>query len=404
MLQYTPELAVFDSRSLLMNVGASLSLFKGPHQLCLRIRRSLQRSGYQARIGMAPTALGALLLARQTQTRRRRVLRMQALKRQLNALHVDHLPAATPYLSWLHNIGCTTLLALARLPRSGLRQRTSMELLGELDAAYGTAEPSLEWYRAPDTFQASCQLDFHTIHTQDLMSAVTELVEQLCGWLQARQHLAASMQFSLHHEKGRHACPPTCFESGLSTPSRHVTDFLPVLDEQLRNLSLPAPVIAIALHGVQTQPEQDSTGQLFPNHMQQRQQENQLLDVLRARLGQHSILQPGARASHIPEQANHWAEADTFQKEPADISRAGYPFWMLNAPVPLSTDNERPRYQGHTLQLIRGPHRIESGWWEDGKIEQRDYFVACDEQHCLYWVFRQRGTDSPQWFLHGFFA
>ena len=433
LLQYTPDLAVFDSRSLVMDVGASLRLFNGPRNLCRRVGQTVQHSGYCARIGMAPTAMGAMLLACQGQTRRRRVLSMPALTRQLQHLHVVCLPAAQAHLDWLHTMGCTTLQSLTRLPRAGLRQRTSPELLAQLDAAYGKTTFTPDWYRAPDTFQALCHLDFHTSQTHALMAVASELLGQLCGWLQVRQHLAASMQFFLHHEKGRHACPPTCLTLGLSTPSRHVADFLLVLEQHLRALPLPAPVISIQLRNVQTQPEGDSTGHLFPDRLQQRQQENQLLDLLRARLGRHSIMQPQAQASHLPEYANYWVEAGSSRSRSSgssgssgshnlgslddpNRSRANfnsptnsqnpvrYPFWMLDTPVPLTTHNHRPVYQGHALQLLEGPHRIESGWWHDGQVKQRDYFVAIDPRHCRYWVYRERGTDNPHWFLHGLFA
>src|SRR5690554_270471 len=59
LLQYTPDLALPDSNSLLLDVGASLSLFKGPRNLYRRIQKSLFRMGVQARISMAPTATGA---------------------------------------------------------------------------------------------------------------------------------------------------------------------------------------------------------------------------------------------------------------------------------------------------------------------------------------------------------
>lgn len=387
-----------------MNVGASLDLFKGPRKLCRRIRTSLQQTGFPARIGMAPTALGAWLMARQEQTSRRRLLRMGTLMRQLDALAADYLPAAARHQNWLHTMGFRTLQDLKQLPRAGLRQRTSLQIVTELDAAYGKTALPLTWYQTADVFHASCQLDFHTVHTQALISAARGLLEQLCGWLKVRQQVAASMQFALHHEKGRHACPPTCVALNLSTPSRHARDFIPLLAEQLQKLSLPAPVIAIDLHKIQAQDEQDSSGHLFPDRIQYHQQENQLLDLLRIRLGQDSILQPRPRASHIPEQANHWASAEPPFTGPNNPGSGFHPFWMLEQPVRLATECDRPIFQDQSLQLIAGPHRIESGWWTDGKVEQRDYFVACDTRHGRYWIYRQRGTDDPHWFLHGLFA
>src|SRR3546814_6939114 len=75
LLQYTPNVAFFEEHALLLEVGASLSLFHGARQLYRRICTSLDNMGVRARIGMAPTALGAWLLACRAQAGPRRVLR-----------------------------------------------------------------------------------------------------------------------------------------------------------------------------------------------------------------------------------------------------------------------------------------------------------------------------------------
>jgi protein ImuB len=52
-------------------------------------------------------------------------------------------------------------------------------------------------------------------------------------------------------------------------------------------------------------------------------------------------------------------------------------------------------------QIISGPERIESGWWDSGDI-QRDYFVARGSNGAAWWVFRDLRTDH--WYLHGFWS
>lgn len=409
LLQYTPELALSDSSSLLLDVGASLSLFKGPRNLYRSIQHSLNVAGAQAHISMAPTAAGAWLMAHQKQTKQRRVLTLSSLIRHLNTLHTSTLPMIRPYLGWLDSIGCTTLKDLTQLPRSGLSQRTSHQIVPYLDAAYGKAPMLLSWYQTPDTFHALYPLDFHTEHTHALLHTGQGLIEQLCGWLQARRQAASSLQFSLHYEKGRHACPPTCIVLNLSVPSRFAEDFLLLLKEHMQHETLQAPVIALELHSIQSQPECEPSGDLFPDRKQHLHQENQLFDLLRARLGQNSIVQPQSIASHLPEHANHWVEAGcgtptadhSTQSKSAPAAR--HPFWLIEHPVQLETRNDRPVYQGQALRLIQGPERIESGWWRNDH-QQRDYFVASDSQHCRYWIYRQRDSDDPHWFLHGLFA
>jgi protein ImuB len=51
------------------------------------------------------------------------------------------------------------------------------------------------------------------------------------------------------------------------------------------------------------------------------------------------------------------------------------------------------------FELLAGPERIESGWW-DGDEAKRDYFIAQSEDLSLIWIY----SDAGEWFLHGFFA
>lgn len=422
MLQYTPELTLFDSSSLILNVGASLSLFQGPRALCRRIQASLSTAGMpKAQIGMAPTALGAWILARQKQTKQRRVLQVASLIRLLNPLPTSILPVTLPYHDWLHNLGCTTLIHLVRLPRPGLNQRTS-PLIGEyLDAAYGKRMMHLAWYQPPEIFHASRTLEFHTTQVPTLLISAQHLIEQLCGWLQARRLAASALTFSLHHEKGRHACPPTCITISLSEPAWHDKKFSLLLREHLQNLQLIAPVIALELHDIQSQTQCVSTNNLFPDQAHYQHQENQLVDLLQARLGRHNVLQPYPQDTYVPEKNNRWipyynpsrtlqphttSRQKSQSEAQSETSRCHprRPFWMLEHPVRLSTRNDRPQYQGRALQLIRGPERIESGWWMNGHHEQRDYFIAHDHLHCWYWIYRQRDTGNPHWFLQGLFG
>ena len=52
------------------------------------------------------------------------------------------------------------------------------------------------------------------------------------------------------------------------------------------------------------------------------------------------------------------------------------PLWLLPAPQPLDERRGRPLHRG-ALELVAGPERIESGWW-DGADVPRDYYVARD--------------------------
>ncbi|HET8708286.1 MAG TPA: hypothetical protein VFM46_18410, partial [Pseudomonadales bacterium] len=74
--------------------------------------------------------------------------------------------------------------------------------------------------------------------------------------------------------------------------------------------------------------------------------------------------------------------------------------WLLAQPQPLLERDGKPVYFG-VLQLLNGPERIETGWWDNQPIN-RDYFIARQAKGPLYWVFFER--DEKRWYVHWLFA
>ena len=77
-------------------------------------------------------------------------------------------------------------------------------------------------------------------------------------------------------------------------------------------------------------------------------------------------------------------------------------------PEPLAEREAQPLLDGRVLQLLSGPERIESGWWDAGLVE-RDYFIAQAGDGALVWIYRRRLPPvSPGggagWFLQGRFG
>jgi protein ImuB len=75
-------------------------------------------------------------------------------------------------------------------------------------------------------------------------------------------------------------------------------------------------------------------------------------------------------------------------------------------PLPLAERDALPLLDGRPLQLLSGPERIETGWW-DGHAVARDYFIAQAHDGSLVWVWRGRlpvEQGEVNWFLQGRFA
>ncbi|AOB30888.1 DNA polymerase [Bordetella sp. H567] len=402
LLQYTPDVALGDQDSLLLNVGASLRVFGGPRALARRVAGTLRTLGLQARLGMAPTAGGAWLLARRGDRGPRHALAMERLARRLDALPCGLLPQALPHLEWLHGIGCRHFGFLRRLPRAGLQRRCGTALLKALDAAYGDAPQAHAWISPPAAFKRRYELIERIEHTDAVLAVARILVEQMSGWLTARQRAVPGLTLALEHERGRHARPPSLLELTLAEPAWQPGHLLGLLRERLGRMTLQAPVIAVVLDAARTVPQPAANTTLFPEPAQVASERARLLDMLTARLGADRVLRPCPAADHRPEVANRWTPVHDASAADTAAPMLDRPFWLLDPPQPLQVRRNRPVH-GTPLTLLRGPERIESGWWDEAAAV-RDYFVAEDAHAARYWVYRERGMTDARWYLHGLYA
>lgn len=431
MLQYTPQVALAEEATLLLDIGASLRLFGGIRALCARVRASLRALGFTGSVSCAPTARAAWLLARAAahgmahggrQGGGRggggrvpgRSLRMASLERRLDRLPVALLPPARPYMSWFEGIGCEALGQLRRLPRPGLQRRCGRELLDVLDAAYGMCPELFEWVAPPERFRARLEL-FDRIEQADLLLAgAHHLVLQLVGWLCARQLAVERITLLMEHERGRVAMPPTPLEIALAEPTWRDEHLLRLLKERLARQALAAPVIGLALEAGQVRAMAPPTESLFPEPGGSEEDRMRMLELLVARLGPENVLQALPQADYRPEVANEWVPvqqkteraAQAAARLPPDVASLPRPSWLLAKPIALLMRNHRPFY-GSPLKVASTPERIEAGWWSE--TQTRDYFIAEGQDHTLYWIYRERivgaGEDAePRWYLHGLFG
>lgn len=402
LLQYTPEVAMVDAASLVLDVSASLFAFGGRLALCRRVGTSVSQMGFSARLGMAPTAQAAWLLANAAQLKLRRSLRHASMVRRLDALPALLLPAAQPYRDWLDGIGCATLGDLRRLPRAGLQRRCGGALIEQLDRAYGEAPELHDWIEAPLQFDGRLELPERVEQADAVLFAARRLVLQMVGWLNARQLAVSRFVLLLEHERGRQAIAPTALDITLAEAAWREEHLLRLLKERLGRMELAAPVIAIRLEAARLVAMAPPTESLFPEPGGTIADYHRLLELLTARLGSDNVLTPSPLADYRPEIGNRWLPASASASKPVMPPDAERPFWLLENPLPLMMRDNRPFY-GSPLKVLTAPERIETGWW-DPNCAVRDYFIAQGADQACYWVYRERVGVDVRWFLHGLFA
>ena len=187
--------------ALLLEVGASLRLFRGWPALERRLREGLDELGHAHRLAMAPTPLGARVLADVADG-----TAVSDEGRLLTALgHVAlgqaHLPDKT--VAALAAMGLRRLRDLFRLPRPELARRVGDAVLAHLDRLRGSAADPRPLYRPPDRFASRIEFDREMDSTEALLFPLLRLTRELAAFLLARD--GGVQQFELVFEHELHA-------------------------------------------------------------------------------------------------------------------------------------------------------------------------------------------------------
>lgn len=417
-MRFTPAVSLDPPAGLLLDTGPSLRYFGGLDALENRIRRELDGHPPSiASIACAPTPCAASLLARWRDGAR--CAGLADLSACLGPLPVGLLAAAQDTLDTLESAGLRRISALLALPRAGLARRFGQALLDELDRALGRLPDPRPRHAPPPAFDMRLELPVRVDSAPALDWAAGRLLERLCDWLQASRKAARRFELLIAHDDGP---PDTVVAPGLAEPAWQVDRLRPLLRERLAALKLPAPAIALRLRCSELDAAAVESGQLFPDPVSVTGALAPLIERLQARLGHHRVQRLQPLSDHRPEAAWQACEVDLarLRRKPETSRKPGKPveadepaarfaalprpLWLLDSPVAIGERNGRPFRDG-PLNLLAGPERIESGWWEVRSV-QRDYFVAEDSLHRLLWIYRERLRDDATggWFLHGRFG
>jgi protein ImuB len=390
--QFTPAVSLLPDQGLVLEVGGSLALFGGPDALWERVRQGLSDLGLRAALAAAPTALGAWWLARAGG--RVRVRDQQALADRLGRLPLACADLPADQRVRLAGMGVLTLGDLMRLPRDGLARRLGGEVVESLDRALGRAPDPRRPYVPPRAFRGRLVLPAGVTEAGALRFPLHRLVLELVGHLRAVGGGVERVTVTLEHPRA----PATRLTVGLAGPSRDGRHLQALLGERLARVALPAPVEGVALEAGRIVDLAAASLDLFAGADPWREDWRELVDRLRARLGEAVVQGLATVADHRPERA--WRRAPAGAADPGG-EIGPRPLWLLDPPSPLATRDAHPCWGG-PLTLRAGPERIEGGWW-DGEDVARDYYVAENPAGERCWVFQERRS-GRRWFLQGIFS
>jgi protein ImuB len=389
--QWTPTISIDPPASLLMEISGCLNYFGGLDRLRGRIDAGLSALGYSCIVATAPTALAASLFARAGLAIA--IEQSVDLSQRLAALPITLLDHAQAALDTLAGIGARTLGDVMALPRDGVARRFGQGLLDEIDRARGSLPDAWVLFVAPERYHGQIELPSPVDETEALLFAAKRLVTELAGFLHGRCAGVTRLRCDLVHEDAK----PTSIVLGL-TATRRIEHIMNVMRERLSREQLPDRVEAIRIVSEEIAPLAAKEGDFFPAGSKDSEAGAQLIERLRARLGEGAVHALALRADHRPELASE--PAAMISSVPSKDDRHRHPFplrplWLLHEPRSLGAGPASTE-----LKLLSGPERIETGWW-DGDDIGRDYFVGRDARGEEFWLYRDRGG---QWFVHGIFA
>ena len=394
MCGFTPRVSIQAPNGILAEIEGSLRLFRGLAAAVEQIRAGIDQMGLTPLLAVAPTARGAWWLASAGQETS--ILNRAELEMALATLPVAVACDRPDALGLLHNVGITTIGELRDLPREGVARRFGQTLLAGLKQALGRAPEPRKFFAPPPCFAAKLELPGEVTHAEEVLFAARRLLVQLEGLLAARQAgVRRFLLILLHRNAG-----PSILDIGLASPGREAERFVQLLRERLFAFKLVRPVEAIRIEARNFVPWHGGTTDLFKGSSVDSEAWSRLIERLQARLGSEAVHGLGLHSEHRPERA--WRALATGERPlRGEEGTGGRPLWLVDPPRRLKEKGEVPHDSG-PLELLVGPERIESGWWDDGEIA-RDYFIARGPNAALLWVFRERGT-SGGWYLHGMFA
>lgn len=368
-----------------LEVAGSFSIMGQWPVFQARLREELTQLGFRHRIAVAPTALGARVLAQAEDGLA--VMNREQLRNTLARVPVRKASLPDGAGDRLVSMGIKHLRQVFELPTDSLRRRFGPELGNHLHRMTGDAPELLDCYQPPDVFDLRVELSYEVENHMALLFPVRRMTSDLAAYLAGRDGGVLHFTFYLEHED----LPPTEVEVGLLAAERDPAMLFELTRGRMERLTIPKATVALRLVARDLPAFVPGGRDLFDERPQAAVPWEQLRERLRARLGPDAVYQVAPSTDPRPEHA--WRRADHAGHLEPVLDRPPRPTWLLPKPIPL---------RDHQCRVLAGPERLETGWW-DGEDAKRDYYILETSQGQHAWAFCAVGEEGP-WMLHGWFA
>jgi len=387
--QFSAIITLKTPHALLLELGSCLNLYSNWPSMQTHIQHQLESLGIASHFSVAHTPAAAFLYA---QAGLPATDSIEMLESTLPEIDIRHLEVDATIKEALCGMGLNRLGQVLSLPRAGLSKRFGTGFSQYLQRVSGEQPDPQPAFSIPLHFQDEFDFIEEVEHLQGIQFALKRMFGKFEHYLRARQKQVQQYQITLIHRKQRTTAISVHFASRL----QKAEDLFKMAQLKLETIQLEQPVIGMTLSAHRFLAQQEKARDLF-GEQQAQEEKFGLLDKLQPRLGEQHCSGLSTAADHRPEKA--WRPSAPTAVE-SDSRTQQRPLWLMTQPHALLERDGQPLYFG-ALQLLNGPERIETGWWDNQPIN-RDYFIARHAKGALYWIYFDR--DERKWYVHGLFA
>lgn len=399
-MNYCPWVGLEGDDGLVLDITGSAHLFGGEAIMLADMRQRLNRGGLSARIGLGDTRGAAWALAHFKEGKAEIGAPLEALA----DLPVAALRLEDTIVTGLQRLGLRRVGDLEAAARAPLARRFGPDLLLRLDQALGRQPEQVTPLKEPPHYGVRLSLPEPIGLFDDVMAAISRLLDQLCAKLKAQEAGARVLCLTLR----RVDQAAQTVELRLAGPLRDANRILPLFERGVGEVDAGFGIDQIRLEAVQVEPlpvhqvSHVSTGKA--------DQLDDLITRIGTRIGLENVQRFLPADSHIPERS--------FLIAAAAYSEPGGP-WVaprprpvrLFPPEPIAGTGTRPplqfRWRRMSFSTARatGPERIAPEWWlsdDNWRSGMRDYWHVQTRQGRRLWLFYT--PQNPGWFVQGEFA
>ncbi|WP_139313582.1 DNA polymerase Y family protein [Salinicola sp. MH3R3-1] len=384
---FSAQVSLHYPHALVFEVASSLDLLGPWPRLEARLRAELTALGFSHRLVIAPNPAAARVLVN---VHDGLAVDDTGLESALATLRLDRaglasIDADRDILQTLNRSGFQRLGELFALPRNALARRFGGGLMRHLAELRGEWPLALDYHRPTPRFSRTFEFDQPVHAIAGLAFPLKRLLQELGVFLMGQDAGVERFRLTFELEDG----PPQTVEIGLLAVQRDPDTLLELTRAHLERVRLAGPVTTLTLFAPQLAAYAPIRRELLEGPARQAQAWAALHQRLVARLGAPVLKTLVEHREHRPEKAVLNGAGPRARDASAGPPRPG---WLASVPQ---------RCDGDVVQLLAGPERIESGWW-DGDDIRRDYYLAQWADGRQAWVWCE--PERQGWYLHGWFG